>query len=64
MLTDSFLNAYRRFVGRRGPIRRIQCDQGTNFVGAKYELQAALNEMNHDKILHTLRMDVTGFSSR
>jgi hypothetical protein len=32
--TDSFLNAYRRFVCRRGPIRQLRCDCGTNFVGA------------------------------
>ena len=55
--TDSFLNAYRRSVGRRGPVRQIQCDQGTNFVGARNELQAALNKMNHTKIQHTLPED-------
>ena len=55
--TDSFLNAYRRFAGRRGPVRQIQCDQGTNFVGARNELQAALNKMNHTKIQRTLSED-------
>ena len=30
--TDSFINALRRFILRRGTLR---CDQGTNFVGAK-----------------------------
>lgn len=30
--TDSFLSAYRRFVGRRGPVRQLRSDQGTNFV--------------------------------
>ena len=55
--TDSFLHAYRRFVGRRGPVRQIRCDQGTNFVGARNELQAALEEMNHDKVQQTLLQD-------
>lgn len=52
--TDSFLNAYRRFIGRRGPVRQIRCDQGTNFVGAKNELSQALNELDHDKIQREL----------
>lgn len=36
--TDSFINAFKRFVALRGSVRRIRCDQGTNFVGAKSEL--------------------------
>ena len=36
--TDSFINAFKRFVAIRGPVRKIRCDQGTNFVGAKNEL--------------------------
>ena len=55
--TDSFLNAYRRFVGRRGRIRQLRSDRGTNFVGAKGELEAALNEMHHDKIQQELLKD-------
>ena len=52
--TDSFLNAYRRFVGRRGPVRQLRSDQGTNFVGAKNELEATLLEMNHSTIQREL----------
>ena len=33
--TDSFINALRRFISRRGPIRQLRSDQGTNFVGAE-----------------------------
>ena len=54
LTTDSFLNAYHRFVCRHGPIQQLRSDQGTNFVGAKNELQAALDEMNHEKIQREL----------
>ena len=50
MGTDSFLNALRRFICRRGPIRQLRADQGSNFIGAKRELREALNEMDQDKI--------------
>ena len=52
--TDSFINAFRRFVARRGPVSLLRCDRGTNFVGAKNELQAALNEMSSDEIQREL----------
>ena len=52
--TDSFLNAYRRFVSRRGPVRVLRCDRGTNFVGGKRALEEALNEMDSDKIQREL----------
>ena len=48
--TDSFLNAYRRFASRRGPVRVLRCDRGTNFVGGKRALEEALDEMDNDKI--------------
>ena len=57
LTTDSFINAYRRFIGRRGPIRLLRCDRGTNFVGARNELQAALQEMNNNKIRTELLKD-------
>jgi hypothetical protein len=44
--TDSFINALRRFLSRRGPIRQLRSDQGTNFVGAKKELKDALRELD------------------
>ena len=39
---SSFFNAYRRFIGRRDPVRQLRSDCGTNFVGFKSELQSAL----------------------
>ena len=47
---DSFILALRRFMARRGTVRSIWSDNGTNFVGAKNELQRAFKEMKHDKI--------------
>ena len=43
--TDSFLNAYCRFVGHRGPIRQLHLDRGTNFVGARNKLMQALSTL-------------------
>lgn len=45
-----FINALRRFICRRGPIRQLRSDQGINFVGAKEELKEALKELDHDMI--------------
>ena len=47
---DSFIFALHRFMARRGTVRSIWSDNGTNFVGARNELQQALKEMKHDKI--------------
>ena len=55
--TDSFLNAYRRFVGRRGPVRHLRCDRGTNFVGAKHELDKAAAELDGKRIQEELLRD-------
>ena len=46
MTTDSFLNALRRFISRRGKFRELRCDQETNFVGAKNELASAFKELD------------------
>ena len=50
METDSFLQALRRVIARRAPIRELRSDQGTNFVGAENELKRALQEMDDEKI--------------
>ena len=42
---DSFILALRRFMARRGTVRSIWSDNGTNFVGARNESQRALKEM-------------------
>ena len=48
--TDSFINALRRFICRRGSVREIRCDRGTNFTGAEAELKKAIEEMDDQEI--------------
>ena len=48
--TSSFINALSRFLNRRGPVRQLRCDQGTNFVGARNELKAALEELDQNRV--------------
>ena len=42
--SDNFLNAFRRFLARRGQPRLSRSDNGTNFIGARRSLQDSLNE--------------------
>ena len=50
MDTDSFIQALRRFMARRGPVRVMSSDNGGNFVGAENELKQAWKEMDHTKV--------------
>ncbi|CAJ0956272.1 unnamed protein product [Ranitomeya imitator] len=43
MDTSGFINALRRFIAIRGPMKHISFDRGTNFVGAMKELQIPSN---------------------
>ena len=52
--TDSFLNALRRFLNLRGTVRKLLSDQGTNFIGARNELDKAMSEIVDDKIRNFL----------
>lgn len=47
---DSFIQAVRRFMCRRRPVREIRSDPGTNFVGAQNELKKAVEEMDEGRI--------------
>lgn len=51
LTTDAFLAAYRRFVARRGICNELFSDNGTNFVGARKELQKILK---HEKLNRNL----------
>ncbi|XP_070548346.1 uncharacterized protein [Ptychodera flava] len=52
--TDSFINALRRFISRRGPVKSIRSDNGTNFVGANRVLKEELEKWNEAKIKENL----------
>jgi hypothetical protein len=40
----------RRFIARRGPVKELRSDNGTNFVGANAELKAAFKEISQDQV--------------
>lgn len=52
--TDSCIHALRRFVSRRGQVKTIRSDNGTNFIGAERELQKAIQSLNNDRIQTTM----------
>ena len=48
--SSSFINALSGFMNRRGAVRQLRSDQGTNFLGARNELKTALSEMDQDQV--------------
>lgn len=50
LTTDSFINALRRFIARRGNVKTITSDNGTNLTGGNTELKTAIDEWNHSVI--------------
>ena len=48
--TDSFINALRRFISRRGCPRIIRSDNGTNLSAGEKEIRDVINTWNHQKI--------------
>ncbi len=54
---DSCINAIRRFICRRGQVKEIRSDNGTNFVSSNRELHQALKELNQNKIQSSLAQE-------
>ena len=48
--SDSFIQALRRVIARRGNIKVLYSDNGTNFVGCENELKKAYKEMYNERI--------------
>ena len=53
--TDSFLQALERFMCRRGEVKVIWSDNGTNFIGAANELRDSPQSLNQNKVNNFLR---------
>lgn len=45
LTSEAFIAAFRRFVARRGRVRDMYSDNGTNFVGANNQMKTILSEM-------------------
>ena len=54
MDTDAFINSLRRFIARRGQVKVIRCDNGSNFIGGKNELAKEFKTLNQDRIQNKL----------
>ena len=50
MTTYFFIMYLRMFIGRRGYVRMIRTDNGTNFVGTSAGLKESFQEMDHVRI--------------
>ena len=55
LTSDSFIQAFTRFVSRRGAPSEVFSDNGTNFRGAKTEIKVTLKRWNSDRIDTSLR---------
>ena len=55
LTADPFIQAFRRFVSRRGSPIEVFSDNGTNFKGAESEIKTALEHWNPDRIDNCLR---------
>ncbi|KAK6172333.1 hypothetical protein SNE40_016014 [Patella caerulea] len=63
MTTDSFINGLRRFICRRGSVKQIRSDCGSQILGSEIELNKAKREINEiivkDQILYNFDCDIT-----
>ncbi|XP_061188819.1 uncharacterized protein LOC133196993 [Saccostrea echinata] len=48
--TDSYISSLRRFIARRGQVKKIRLDIWTDFVGADRELRITIKDWNESPI--------------
>ena len=56
---DSFIQALRRLIRRRGNVRMIRSENGTKYVGASIELKKTFGEMD-EKSINDFLMELVG----
>ena len=54
--TDLFINALWRFIAKRGQIKELRSDNGTNLIGAERELIRGIEGWNLEKINDVLSL--------
>lgn len=65
LTAEAFIAAFRRFAARRGAVRTLYSDNGTNFVKSNkilMENQAVSDEENYHKTIYLKRIKLSGFS--
>ena len=50
----SFILALSRFIARRGHVKIVTSDNGSNFIGGEYELRALLEDLDNKRITQHL----------
>ena len=50
LMTYSFINALSRFLSRRGPVKDIYLDNGTNFIGSAKIIMDCITQWNQAQI--------------
>ena len=60
MSTSSFINALRRFLSIRGPVKHLRSDRGTNFIGACRELQVNTDDPAWERLIGVARRILDG----
>ena len=59
LTTDSFIQTLRRLISRRGNVRVIKSDNGTNFVSANIELRKAFGKTD-ERMINDFMMELGG----
>ena len=54
--TDDFILVLIRFLNRRGHVKEMRSDYGTNFVGAEREIREAIEQMDKKKLTNELSL--------
>ncbi|XP_068232185.1 uncharacterized protein [Palaemon carinicauda] len=54
LTSDSFISAFRRFLARRGQVKTVRCDCGTNIVGSRKVLNSSYEFLAGNKVRNEL----------